>query len=59
LLNLVTQYRKSLAQDPGAAKAFLSVGDKPPSVDLSEGELAAWGGVARALFNLHETITRN
>jgi len=59
LLNLVTQYRKSLAQDPGAAKAFLSVGDKPPSGDLSEGELAAWGGVARALFNLHETITRN
>jgi hypothetical protein len=59
LLNLVVEYRKSLAKDPKAAKEFLSVGDKPASKEFPEEELAAWGGVARALFNLHETITRN
>ncbi len=59
MLNLVVSYRKSFTADPKAAKDFLAVGDRTLSKDLAEIEVAAWGGLARALFNLHETITRN
>lgn len=45
--------------DAPAAGALVSVGDKPAARDISIPELAAWTAVSRALFNLHETITRN
>jgi hypothetical protein len=41
------------------AKLLLSVGDRPAPADIPAGELAAWTSVARAILNLHETITRN
>ena len=48
------EYRASLAD----ATAYLKVGATklPAGVDLAE--LAAWTNVARAILNLHETITR-
>ena len=49
-----TEYRA----DEKAAKAFLSVGDRPVPADIPPAELAAWTSVARTILNLHETITR-
>ncbi len=44
---------------PSAAEALLGVGLKPAPENTSKPELAAWTNVARALLNLHETITRS
>jgi hypothetical protein len=40
------------------AKELISIGERPAPKDLNAGELAAWTSVARAVLNLHETITR-
>lgn len=45
--------------DPDAASALLEVGMYEPPPSLDRIELAAWTSVARALFNLNETHTRN
>ncbi|HBE69220.1 MAG TPA: hypothetical protein DDW52_13815 [Planctomycetaceae bacterium] len=54
-------YEKSLEEfraDPGLADKLTHVGlSQPP--ELSSIELAAWTTVARAIFNLNESITRN
>jgi hypothetical protein len=55
-------YRKHLEQyqaDKPAAQELLHIGDHPAPADLDPAELAAWTSVARVIFNLHETITRN
>jgi hypothetical protein len=59
LLNLLKGSRESLGKDPGAVKELLVVGDRSADKDLPAVELAAWTSIARALFNLHETISRN
>ena len=59
LTSLLEKERKRLAGAPQLAKEFLSQGDQPVPKDLNEVELAAWTTLARALLNLHETITRN
>ena len=59
LLNLLKGSRESLGKDPAAVKELLVVGDRPADKDLPAVELAAWTSIARALFNLHETISRN
>ncbi|MBI3417385.1 MAG: PSD1 domain-containing protein [Verrucomicrobia bacterium] len=41
------------------ALALISTGEKPVARDLNAPELAAWTSVARAILNLHETISRN
>jgi hypothetical protein len=46
-------------QNSDAATALLKVGVGAPPGDLDPAELAAWTNVARALLNLHETITRS
>lgn len=59
---LTSLYEKHLHEyqaDKVAAGALLRVGDQPAAEDLDRAELAAWTSVARILFNLHETITRN
>jgi hypothetical protein len=59
---LAALYRRHLDQyraDRKAADALLRVGDAPVPADLDPAELAAWTSVARAILNLHETITRN
>jgi hypothetical protein len=40
------------------ASALLKTGIAPRPEDVNAGELAAWTSVARAILNLHETVTR-
>ncbi|MGH9839741.1 MAG: DUF1553 domain-containing protein [Blastocatellia bacterium] len=42
-----------------SAREFISVGDAPAPKELEATRLAAMTMVARAILNLHETITRN
>lgn len=47
------------AADVGSAKALLATGFATLPAEIDPAEVAAWTHVARVLFNLHETITRN
>jgi hypothetical protein len=44
--------------NPAAAAEFLAIGEQPVAKDLPPAKLAAATSVARAILNLHETITR-
>ncbi len=46
-------------RDPVSAREFINAGDSPVAKDLNTAQLAAMTTVARAILNLHETITRN
>jgi hypothetical protein len=59
LLTLLTESRTRFTQDESAAQGLLRVGQAPPNEDLAAAELAAWTTIARAILNLHETISRN
>jgi len=59
LAGLFEQQRRRYADDAAAARALVSTGERPVPTDLPVAELAAWTSVARAILNLHETITRN
>jgi hypothetical protein len=55
-------YEKNLRRfraEPASARELLSIGDAPLLDRADPAELAALMTVARALLNLHETITRN
>jgi hypothetical protein len=55
-------YRSSLAEflrSPADAASFVHTGEAPAPEDLKPAEFAAMTTVARAILNLHETITRN
>jgi hypothetical protein len=58
-LPLLRKHRGDYTADPAAAKALLATGFAAVPADLDPAEVAAWTHVARVLFNLHETITRN
>jgi hypothetical protein len=62
-VKLLTElYRKHLAEfqaDRAGAARAVAVGQWPVPKDIDSAELAAWTSVARAILNLHETITRN
>ncbi len=62
-VKLLTElYRKHLAAfrtDLASAKKAVAVGQSPLPKDMDVAELAAWTSVARAILNLHESITRN
>jgi hypothetical protein len=58
---LASLYQKQLARyktSPEDAKALLGVGLRPANPALDPVDLAATTAAARALLNLHETITR-
>jgi hypothetical protein len=59
LAGLLAQHLDAYQADPSAADALLDTGESPAPDDLDPVELAAWTGVARAILNLHATITRN
>ena len=59
LAQLLASQRASYLREPAAAAALLSVGLTPAPDDLDPVEVAAWVAVARAILNLHETITRS
>jgi len=59
LSKLLEQQLKEYQADPAAARAYLGFGASRPASTLDAAELAAWTDIARALLNLHETITRS
>jgi hypothetical protein len=59
LTKLYENHRTHYEANAKAAEAVLGVGYAPAAKDLPAAELAAWTSVARAILNLHETITRN
>jgi hypothetical protein len=62
IILLSTLYERHLSQfraDAKAAEQLLHVGERPAPERMSAAELAAWTSVARVIFNLHETITRD
>ena len=58
LSGLLGKSRADYAADHDAAGKLLAIGMAPAPSELPVGELAAWTAVARAILNLHETITR-
>jgi hypothetical protein len=59
LEGLFTAQRERYRTDEAAARELLATGASPVPFDLPVADLAAWTAVARAVLNLHETITRN
>jgi hypothetical protein len=58
LEDLLKDMRKSYHEEPERGLALLKVGLNTAGEQCPPTELGAWTGVTRALFNLHETITR-
>ena len=59
LRRLLESQRTAFAKDPKAASKFTQTGKAPTPAGLDPVQWAAWTDVARALLNLHETITRS
>jgi hypothetical protein len=58
LHELLQKHTALYANTPEAATALLKTGIAPLPEAANAGELAAWTSVARAVLNLHETMTR-
>ena len=59
LTKLYERHRAHYESSAKEAQAVLGIGFAPAAKDIAPAELAAWTSVARAILNLHETITRN
>jgi hypothetical protein len=59
LQSLWAAQRRRYESDEPSARALLATGTRPVPTDLPPADLAAWTAVARAVLNLHETITRS
>jgi hypothetical protein len=59
LSELLTSQRQHYAAHKVDADQLVQVGLHKAAEDMDAGELAAWTSVARAIFNMHEFITRN
>ena len=59
LTSLLEKHLEEFANDPDSANRLAAIGQHPVPANINRQELAAWISVARALLNLHETITRN
>jgi hypothetical protein len=59
LVDLYHKHHEQYVADTAAAKKLLGVGEAPAPAGLDSAELAAWTSVARAILNLHETMTRS
>jgi hypothetical protein len=59
LAELFQRSLKSFESGESSAEQLLSVGEAPVPADADKTKLAAMTTVARAILNLHETITRN
>ena len=57
--DLLQKHRNFFESNKNDAEALLAVGNFDFSANLDKAELAAWTSVARALLNLHETVTRS
>ncbi len=58
LLHVYQSHREYYAANPAEAEHLLSVGIAKVANGSDATELAAWTGIARVLFNLHETYMR-
>lgn len=56
---LLEKHLAEFRENRDAAKQYLNIGFTPPPPGIDPAELAAWTDLARALLNLHETITRS
>ena len=59
LAKLLREHIEDFEAKPAEADKLISTGIAPVPGDIPPVELAAWTSVARAVLNLHETITRN
>ena len=59
LAKLLREHIEDFEAKPAEADKLIRTGIAPVSHDIPPVELAAWTSVARAVLNLHETITRN
>lgn len=59
LRDLYRRHLEEYRKDPEAARALTTLGLAQTPGNLPVEELAAWTSVARAIFNLHELITRS
>jgi hypothetical protein len=59
LKSLIESQRKRYVAAPDDAKAVISVGERPVAEGVDVVELASLLAVSRAVFNMHEFITRN
>jgi hypothetical protein len=59
LADLYRKHREEYVANKAAAKQLLAIGDAKAPSGFADADLAAWTSVARVIFNLHETITRN
>lgn len=59
LADLQAKMKADYEKDRSNAEAFLKVGQTPCPGGMDPVELASWAQVARAILNLHETITRS
>ena len=57
-LELVEESRAAYAADPAAARELLAVGESPRDESLDPAEHAAWTGLALAVLNLDEALTK-
>jgi hypothetical protein len=55
---LLERQRAALAQEADAAGEIIKVGYAPAPAELSRLDLVSYTAVARAILNLHETVTR-
>ncbi|MPY87905.1 MAG: DUF1553 domain-containing protein [Luteitalea sp.] len=58
LSRLFKDQRASYTDHPAETVTVRRVGQSAPATESPEAELAAWTAVARAIFNLHEMVTR-
>jgi hypothetical protein len=56
---LARKQREHYRANAKDAAAFVRIGERPATSAVDVSELATWTNVARALLNLHESITRN
>jgi len=59
LENLYDKTLSEFRRSPESASGLIHEGEAPAPGDMKPAELAAMTTVARALLNMHETITRN
>jgi len=59
LADLQAKLKADYEHDRSAAGTFLKIGQSPAPEGVDLAELASWVHVARAILNLHETITRS
>jgi hypothetical protein len=59
LLHMLAKHRLEYVAHPDDARKLIATGESLAPNNLAAPELAAWTNVARAILNLHETITRS